>query len=50
LNEEVVGAFTAVSTIENAFSEEDVSFIKMVGAVLDVLLALEHDATRPQGD
>jgi GAF domain-containing protein len=41
-----VGTFTVVSTHSNAFSVEDISVIKVVGAVIDLLVALEEDAAR----
>jgi GAF domain-containing protein len=43
---DIVGAFSVVSTVEGAFSAADVTFLKVVGAVLDVVLALEMDAQR----
>jgi hypothetical protein len=46
VGDDIVGAFTIVSTRAAAFSSTDVSFIKLIGAVLDVLLAAEHDAAR----
>lgn len=44
LNEDVVGVLVAVSTEPNAFVDTDISFIKVVAALVDVLLAAEHDA------
>lgn len=46
IDEEIVGALSVVSTVTNAFTESDIAFIKAVGAVLDVVLAVEHDAGR----
>jgi GAF domain-containing protein len=46
LDVEVVGVLSVVSTRENAFTPTDVSFIKVIGALLDVLLASEHDINR----
>ena len=46
IGEMIVGAFTVVSTREAAFTPTDISFIKLIGAVLDVLVAAEHDAGR----
>jgi len=44
VGDKVVGVFNVVSTAEDAFSESDISFIKVVGAVLDVILAEERNA------
>jgi hypothetical protein len=44
--EEVVGSLSVVSTRPSAFSQSDVAFIKLMGAVIDVLLASEYDAAR----
>jgi GAF domain-containing protein len=49
IDEHVVGVLSVVSTVENAFSESDVSFIRVIGAVLDVLLAAEFDFERLHG-
>jgi len=38
--------FSVVSTESSAFDAADISFIKVIAAVLDVLLALEHDIGR----
>lgn len=46
IGEEIVGAFTVVSTRERAFGPTDIAFIKLIGAVLDLLLADEYDAGR----
>jgi GAF domain len=46
IDEQIVGAFSVVSTMPGAFSESDVTFIKVVGAVINVILAMEHDVTR----
>jgi hypothetical protein len=46
INEQIVGAFTVVSTREDAFKPTDISFIKLIGALLDVLLAAEYDIAR----
>ncbi|HWB22234.1 MAG TPA: GAF domain-containing protein [Gaiellaceae bacterium] len=46
IGERIVGALTVVSTRSDAFSESDVAFIKLIGAVLDLLLAMEHDFAR----
>jgi hypothetical protein len=46
VEERIVGVLSVVSTIPNAFREPDKSFIKAVGALLDVVLAYEHDALR----
>ena len=46
IGERIVGAFSVVSTVEAAFSPSDVSFLKIVGAILDVLLTLEMDIKR----
>jgi GAF domain-containing protein len=43
---EVVGTFNVVSTYEDAFDEADMAFIRVVGSVLDVVLASEKDAIR----
>jgi GAF domain-containing protein len=44
VDERIVGAFTVISTRRNAFGPTDVSFIKLIGAMLDVILAAEFDA------
>lgn len=46
IDEEIVGSFTVVSTRPRAFGPTDISFIKIIGAVLDVLVASEADAVR----
>lgn len=46
VEERIVGVLSVVSTVTNAFREPDVSFIKAIGALLDVVLASEHDAER----
>jgi hypothetical protein len=46
VEERIVGAFSVVSTVENAFESTDIAFIKVIGALLDVILAAEHDAGR----
>jgi GAF domain len=46
IDEKIVAAFTVVSTRPAAFGPTDVSFIKLIGAVLDVLLASEFDGDR----
>jgi hypothetical protein len=44
INEDVVGALSVVSTLPAAFAEDDISFIRIVGALIDLMLAAEHDA------
>lgn len=44
----IVAVFSAVSTARNAFSASDIAFIEIVAALLDVVLAIEHDALRFQ--
>jgi GAF domain len=46
IDEKIVGAFTVVSTRPSAFGPTDVAFIKLIGAVLDVLVASEFDGNR----
>ena len=46
IEERIVGVLSVVSTIPNAFAQTDIAFIKVVGALLDVILAAEHDAGR----
>jgi hypothetical protein len=46
IDQAIVGAFTVVSTREAAFTQADTSFIKLIGALLDVRLAAEHDILR----
>jgi hypothetical protein len=44
INEDVIGALSVISTEPAAFAEDDISFIRIVGALIDLLLAAEHDA------
>jgi hypothetical protein len=44
INETVVGALSVVSTVPAAFTDDDVSFIRIVAALVDVLLASEQEA------
>lgn len=44
VHERLVGVLSVISTEIDAFSESDISFIKIVGAVTDVILAAEYDA------
>ena len=46
VEDRVVGALSVVSTREGAFAARDISFIQVVAAVVDVLLADEHDILR----
>lgn len=46
IGEEVVGTLSVVSTVVDAFAPTDVAFIKVVGALIDVILAAEYDARR----
>ncbi len=49
IEERIVGVLSVVSTVETAFTQADVSFIKAIGALLDVILAAEFDFSRYQG-
>jgi hypothetical protein len=44
VDEEVVGVLSVVHTEPNAFLDADVSFIRVIAGVLDVLLSAERDA------
>ncbi len=44
----IVAVLSVVSTVETAFTQADVSFIKVVGALLDVILAAEYDLAREE--
>jgi len=44
VNDKTAGALSVVSTEPDAFFEPDVSFLAVIGSVLDVLLAAEVDA------
>jgi GAF domain-containing protein len=46
VGEERVGALSVVSTRVGAFREPDISFIKQIGAIIDLLLADEKDVHR----
>jgi GAF domain-containing protein len=48
INEDIVGALSVVSTLPGAFTDDDVSFIRIVAALLDVLLAAELDVARAE--
>lgn len=48
IDEGIVGALSVVSNVKNAFSASDIAFIKIIAALLDVVLAVEHDADRFQ--
>jgi transcriptional regulator with GAF, ATPase, and Fis domain len=45
IQDRIVGVLSVVSTEIDAFTESDISFIKTIGALVDVILAIERDAT-----
>jgi hypothetical protein len=46
INEKIVGALSVVSTEASAFNDDDISFVRIVAALIDVLLAAEDEARR----
>jgi predicted nucleic acid-binding protein len=44
VNEQIVGVLSVISTEPNAFVDTDISFIRIVAGLIDVLLSAEHDA------
>ena len=44
--DDVMGVLNVVSTVPDAFNEAEVSFVKIIGAVFDLLLALDRDRQR----
>jgi GAF domain-containing protein len=46
VDEDIVGALSVVSTVPNAFGAADLTFIEIIAALVDVVLAHERDAER----
>jgi GAF domain-containing protein len=46
----IIGVLSVVSTKASAFSESDIAFIKLLGALLDVILTIEFDEDRQRAE
>jgi GAF domain-containing protein len=44
VDQRIVGVLSVVSNLPHAFDEADVSFVKALGAVIDVVMAVERDS------